>query len=203
MNMRGLIRHFAEMRKYFLAAILVFVTGIVLGYGYSEQFQAVLQSQIEGLKTVAQEINSKPNPLVWLFVFIFLNNTLKSILVVFAGIAFAVIPIGFLIMNGMVLGYLGALQVKDDSLWILVKSILPHGIIEIPAVIVASAFGIRLGMIAFKGLAGLIREPSRRLFREEIKFFLKMSVPLCILLTVSLLIAAIIETTVTPWVIGL
>lgn len=203
MTLKALFAHFKEMNNYFIAAALVFAAGIVLGYGYSERFEAVLQSQIEGLRELAKSIQAKDHSMLWLFGFIFLNNALKSILIVFAGIFFGLLPIGFLLINGMVIGYLAELQADAGLMGVFLKGILPHGIIEIPAIIVACAYGIKFGTIMGKGMLRLLSSRGRTVFAADLERFIKLTVPLIGLLVVSLLVAAIIESTITPWLIGM
>lgn len=197
-NFQLLFRYMAARPKYLNAAVLVFLTGIVMGYAFSERFDAFLQSQLEGLRELARMIDDKPNSTLYLFGIIFLNNALKSILIIFSGALLAFIPIFFLVINGMIIGYLAVVQVKADHLGLLLKGILPHGIIEIPAIVLAAAFGIRLGTIVFKGLLTMISSRGRVAFLEEMRQFMKVVPALAVLLVVSLLIAAIIESTVTP-----
>jgi stage II sporulation protein M len=202
-NFQLLFRYIAARPKYLNAAVLVFVAGLVMGYAFSERFDAFLQNQLEGLRQLSRMIGDKPNSSLYLFGIIFLNNALKSILIIFSGALLAFIPIFFLVINGMIIGYLAVMQVKADHLSLLLKGLLPHGIIEIPAIVLASAFGIRLGTIVFKGLLTMISSRGRAAFLEEIRQFLKVVPALAVLLVVSLLVAAIIESTVTPWLMKL
>jgi stage II sporulation protein M len=201
MTLKALFAHFKEMNNYFIAAALVFVAGVVLGFGYSDRFEAVLQSQIEGLRELARSIQAKDHSMLWLFGFIFLNNALKSILIIFAGMFFGLLPIGFLLINGMVIGYLAELQAEAGLMGLFLKGILPHGIIEIPAIVLACAYGIKFGTIMGKGLLRLLSSRGRSVFAADLERFIKLTVPLVGLLVVSLLVAAIIESTITPWLI--
>jgi stage II sporulation protein M len=80
---------------------------------------------------------------------------------------------------------------------------LPHGIIEIPAIVIASAFGIRFGAILFKGLLSILSPRGRAACKEELLQFLRITPVLCVCLVVVLLAAAIIESTITPWIMGM
>ncbi|PYI50175.1 stage II sporulation protein M [Paenibacillus flagellatus] len=203
MSIHALFRHFKEMHNYFIAATLVFVCGIVLGYGYSDRFDNILQSQVEGLRDLAKAISEKDHSMLWLFGFIFLNNAIKSVLIVYAGVFFGILPIGFLLINGMVIGYLAELQTEAGQLAFLLKGLIPHGVIEIPAIIIACAYGIKFGSIMGKGTLRLVNARGRQSFAADLERFMKLTVPLIGLLVVSLLAAAIIESFVTPWVIRL
>lgn len=202
MTIKALLRHFTEMYKYFIAAALVFAAGVYLGFGYSEQFDALLKTQIEGLRTLAESLSEKNHSMLWFFGFIFLNNALKSILVLFAGVAFGIAPLAFLLINGMLVGYLGEMFAKTDQLGAFMIGILPHGIIEIPAIILACAYGIKFGSIMAKGVLRMVSAQGRAAFTAELERFLKICVPLIGVLTVSLLAAALIESMITPWLIG-
>jgi stage II sporulation protein M len=163
------------MTKYWIASSMVFLAGIVLGYGFSSSFDSFIQSQIDGLRELARMIEDQPNSKLYLFGVIFLNNTFKSILMVFAGALFAFIPVFFLVINGMILGYLAENQVEAGQLGLLLKGILPHGIIEIPAIVIASAFGIRFGAILFKGLLSILSPRGR----QPVYFALRLRTDLC------------------------
>jgi stage II sporulation protein M len=82
----------------------------------------------------------------------------------------------------------------EQSLLYLMGGLLPHGIIEIPMVVISAAIGIRLGL---KGLASLKGEQVY--LKEEmitgIKFFFYWIMPL-------LFIAAVVETFLTSAIIG-
>ena len=202
MSFRDLFRHFREMNKYFIATTIVLIWGIVLGYAYPERFSAFLESQIQGLERIARDLSQKENPYLWFFGFIFINNALKSVLMVFSGALFGVLPIGFLLVNGMVLGFLASQQAAAGQLDFFLKAILPHGVIEIPAVVLACAYGIKFGTIVARGIVSFLFFPNRSAVAAEMRRFLRLTVPLAGLLIGGLLLAAFIESTVTPLIIG-
>ncbi|GAA3411882.1 stage II sporulation protein M [Paenibacillus hodogayensis] len=195
--------HLKGMQKYMIAATLVFIAGVVLGYADSGQFEAILQGQLEGLQKLARDIAEKEHSMIWLFGYILLNNTIKSVLIVFAGVFFGVLPLFFLLINGMVIGYLAQLQAEAGHLGLFLKGIIPHGILEIPAVILACAYGIKLGAIMGKGLLGAGSGRGRAAFVAELQHFMRVALPLIALLVVSLLVAAIIESFITPLIMKL
>lgn len=97
----------------------------------------------------------------------------------------------------MLIGYFaGAVeQVGGGVLRFLVAFILPHGVVELPAAFIATALALRVG------LALITPHPngtvSRQLLETSVDFvkvFVFLVVPL-------LLIAAAVETQITPWVI--
>ncbi|MCC2683849.1 MAG: putative rane protein [Paenibacillaceae bacterium] len=202
LKFRQLFLHFRVMKHYFIAAAAVFITGLLLGYFYSDRFEIMIQEQLKGLEGLASTVSKTDKPQLWLFVIIFLNNWVKSVFSIYIGFAFGVFPLFFLLLNGMILGYIGEMQAAQHQ-WIkLLQGILPHGILEIPAIIIASAYGIRLGMLVLKGLFLLISPGKKTAYRVEFRGFMQMSMQLVLFLTIVLFAAAIIESTFTFWLIS-
>lgn len=201
---KALFLDFYKLRRYIVLSAIIFIAGIYLGYE-SNFLHNFLEGQIEGLAEIAKGLIELENAQFWFFMFIFLNNTIKSILIIFLGFFFGIAPIVFLLINGMVLGYLYYYVVvihESGTLSQLIVGILPHGIIELPVIIIACAYGIRMGVIVFKTLGGLFI-PEHRRPRGEMKDFFVKTPTLMLFITISLLIAALIETFITPIFMGL
>lgn len=191
-----------SMKHYLIAAGLVFFIGIWMG-ATDERLSSFMNNSLEGMRGIVGEIEGSDHPQLWFFVFILLNNVIKSIFFVFIGAFFAIVPLFVLVVNGMILGYVVLHPAQDLSSWVIVlKGILPHGIIELPAIVLACAYGIRLGSLMLKGLFSLMNEEKRTKVGLDLKHYLKMTLPLMIVLTVSLFVAAIIESTFTYWLMG-
>jgi stage II sporulation protein M len=189
------------MKHYFIASAFVFTIGIILGAQFSDQFQGFIESQLKGLEQLTKSIVDKPDPQWSLFWLIFWNNILKSVLIIALGVVFGVLPLFFLIANGLILGYIGALSSQKESVWMLLKAIVPHGIIEIPAIIFACALGLRLGVLMLKMVSALISPERAIRYKEELSGFIKALGPAVLILIASLTVAAIIESTFTYWLV--
>lgn len=197
MTLRALWAHTRMMKHYFIASALVFIVSMFLGYSEADRYQMYLQEQLRQLGAIANELSRQEQPQLWFFAFIFLNNAIKAVFVVFAGAMFGFLPLLFLVTNGMILGYLGAVQ-PEGELWnTFLKGILPHGIIEIPALVVACAFGLRFGMLVLKNVLGLLSPRRRAGVSAELRSYIRVTIPLSLLLTGVLFVAALIESTVT------
>jgi stage II sporulation protein M len=201
MSFRALFAHFREMKHYFIAAAAVFIAGLVYGFYQSDHFEAIIQEQLKGLENIASSVSQSSQPQVMLFLFIYLNNLIKSIFSIFIGVFFGIFPVFFLVLNGMILGYIGSQSVAADKWILLLKGILPHGILEIPSVIIACAYGIRFGMLMFQGVAAYAGMGSKLGFKKELRKFIRLTIPLIILLAIVLLAAALIESTFTLWLV--
>ena len=108
-----------------------------------------------------------------------------------------------LIANGMILGYVLSLQTHESTLSIVLKGILPHGIIEIPVILIACAYGLKLGMLVWKSGAQLFVPDKDKTARVELVKILHLTKPLIVSIVVLLLVAAIIESTLTYWLVHL
>lgn len=202
MNFRLLFQHLKSMKHYIIAATLVFVVGWIIGFTNSEQFAAFIEQQLKGIEDIASRVQEAKSPQLTLFWLIFFNNVMVSLLCIFAGIFFGLLPLFSLLVNGMVLGYVGAVQGSGDQWAFYLKGILPHGILEIPAIIIACAYGIRFGMTALKGIFTIVSPRLRKNIRNEFVGLVRLSLPLSLFLGVVLLVAAVIESTVTLWLLS-
>ena len=84
---------------------------------------------------------------VWkLFFVILLNNSAKSFAVLLAGILFGLVPLLAVATNGYILGVAYLFASRGVGYVQAAKTILPHGVLEIPAVLLAAAYGLWLGV---------------------------------------------------------
>ncbi|MEM2226670.1 MAG: stage II sporulation protein M [Candidatus Bathyarchaeia archaeon] len=126
---------------------------------------------------------------IQLMLFIFFNNSVKSFMVILLGPALGIVPLFFTVMNGGILGLAMGRVIGSRGIAFALAAVLPHGILEVPAIIASSAIGFRLAWEALKKIfsgGNVIRELKRGL-----RFFFLRIVPL-------LLIAAFIEAFITP-----
>ncbi len=131
--------------------------------------------------------------------FIFANNLRATFLVFLAGlVSFSVLGMLVYLLNiGLVGGVLGVFHLVGYSPWVLfVAGLLPHGIFEIPALMLGSAVVLRMGAVLVtpqtgKSMGQVILEQ----LADWLKVFLGLVVPL-------LAIAATIEAYVTPSILS-
>ncbi|WP_211749546.1 stage II sporulation protein M [Paenibacillus sp. Marseille-Q4541] len=183
--------------RYILAATIIFLIGGVLGWVSTGALQDIMIQQISGLKEISEQLQQGDHIQWNFFTFIFWNNAVKAVLVIFAGVLAGIIPIFFLVINGGVLGFLLHLSWQQDvSMYdVVVKGLLPHGIIEIPAIIIACAFGLKFGVLIIKYLGELNKDSRAR--TTNLRAFMKQTVTASIWIVILLFVAAIIESTIT------
>jgi stage II sporulation protein M len=128
-----------------------------------------------------------------LMFFIFLNNSIKCFLVVLLGFMFGIVPFLFITINGFVLGLITFEIEKLIGLPFALAALLPHGIIEIPAVLLSSAIGVMIGYETVRKIKG--KGSIKKRILEGTRFYAFRILPL-------LFLAALIEAFVTPIIIN-
>ena len=173
-------------RSYIYFVIALFVISIFLALLFP--IPASLEEQLKELIKQLIERTAGLNSFQ-LITYIFFNNLWVSALGIFLGIIFCVAPVIIAVSNGYVMGFviklmMEGLGLQDGiiSLWRL----FPHGIFELPAVIMSLAIGIKLGVSAISSL----NQNSFRILLEELKSAVKI---LIFVIMPLLLIAALIE----------
>lgn len=128
-----------------------------------------------------------PEPTVGLLL---VNNTVVLLLLVASGLTLGLVTVAILVFNGFVVGYVGTLAAREGGLGVVVVGILPHGVVEIPAILFAAAVAFRF---THQVLAAALGRRSDVMTRRERREALAMVVLSLLLLPV----AAYIEANVT------
>jgi len=118
------------------------------------------------------------------------NNLLASVEIVVFGVFLGIFPIFALTLNGLVLGYV-YFYVSDITPLRFFSVILPHGLIELSALMIAITCGLRLGIASLTALA---QEDKRTPLRNAGRDVVNM-LPVVFLL---LIIAGLIEGFISP-----
>ena len=191
MQLTQIIRQKVLIRNLILATGIFFVS-LVLGTLIG---QSTIEELMRQLGAVLEPLASVGNLSILLFLIIFINNAIKALGMVFLGILLGLPPLLFVGLNGFILGGLGSALESVNGWRYVMAGFLPHGVIEIPVILLATALGFTLGMESFKWL--LRRESRVKLQLSDcLKVYLRWILP-------GLAIAAIIEVFVTPLLIGL
>lgn len=189
--------------QFIVVALIIFSASIYVGMS-NDKFTIFLENQMAAIKGLVGQLDESSNPTLSMMVFIFLNNAIKSVMVIFLGAFFGIFPVFFLAINGLIIGYLLKLAINGQttiSLFdLVVKTLLPHGILEIPALIIVAAYGLRLGKLLFSTMWALLTNHNKlELIGASYKETLKRCGVIALYATIVLLIASIIESTFTAW----
>ncbi len=171
----------------FILSSVLFTVSLILGLlvppeATSEIFQE-LDQVLEPLRTESQ---------VLLAVFIFVNNAVKALGVFLLGTLLGIPSLIFICANGLIIGVLvsGVKSIMGSTF--VIASLVPHGVVEIPIILLATALGFMMGWESLKRLLGRKSEVKLKLIRG-FKIYMRWVLP-------GLFIAAIIEAFLTPWI---
>lgn len=160
--------------------LIAIVAGFIIGSFYPEIFENLFN--LSGLPE-----GDSPN----LTAFIFFNNTRVLFFLMMFGFVLAFIPVLIVLLNGFTIGFVSEYTIKNESLLFLVTGLLPHGIIELPVILLGAGVGFKLGIQSVQTLLGnLSVDNFREAFVNATWIFFLIGVPF-------LLIAALIEVFVT------
>ena len=173
--------------KLILISLIIYISSFLLGllislhkYAYNflifnRSFTNIYQNQNSGL-----------------FKYILINN-IKIIFIILLGfLSVGLTTIINIIYNGVYFGYLVAHAVYlGYNIEVIILLTFPHGIFEIPAIIIAGAAGFKIPYEIVRYLAGRKEQP---LTKEDIKEYLMLALISIILIV----IAAFVEAYITP-----
>jgi stage II sporulation protein M len=179
--------------RYIIVLSLLFIASAGVGVWYAHEFTVDAATFFELLAEEFEQIGEIG--VVTTFLVIFLNNVIKSFLVIVLGVFIGVLPIVFIFTNGFIVGVIGYFFYSSGQLTDFMFGILPHGIIEIPAAIIASAMGLHVGVKALRWVFGVRGAVLKVHVKRAINVFVHVILP-------AFLLAALIETFVTPFLLG-
>ena len=190
-NSFAIRQYLTELIPYLKAATVFFVGGVLLGVyiarALPDSANMIQDSAIEFVEGFAGLTPAM------LFLIIFLNNAVKTFVFMLLGVVFGIVPALFLFLNGAVIGVVVTLLFTELGGALIATALIPHGVIEIPAVLAGSAIGLLLGTRTFQKLRGhdvaLLTN-----FKRGTRFFAIVLVPL-------FLLAAFIEVFITPTIV--
>ncbi|MFY0546421.1 stage II sporulation protein M [Brevibacillus sp. H7] len=190
----------SDNKGYFLAAGLLLLGGATIGFFQADMVETLAKQMLAQIKEIVDRIKENGGSVAATFWAIFKNNVISSLMMMALGVFFAVFPIVGLLSNGVLLGFIMAKisAAGVNPLLVFAVGILPHGIFELPAVVFASAVGIRLGMLSFRSIGALLRINRAELVKNEWHAALKQFPAAVLTVVVLLFIAAFVESVVTP-----
>ena len=177
-----------SLRFFILFALVFSVFFAFYGYWVAKSFPAKAALIVERFEGAFGPL-LEAHPLVQ-FIVVFLNNSFTLILTILLGVIFGIFPLLVLFSNGTLFGVFAFLWQKEMPLTDFFLVTLPHGLIEIPILIIGAAIGLKIGQTALKKVFQKQGQIKPELFLA-LKFYLKILLPL-------LALAAFIEIFLSP-----
>jgi len=174
---------------WILIAIFLFGVGILLGLAVPTSIAELPAEDISDLVELADFLSTLPK---WAVFLIILFKNVSALLISFIlSPLLCLVPVIALVVNGWLIGLVSTTVLQEESLGYLLAGLLPHGIFEIPAFIIAEAVALSFGTAL---MVAVFKKERRNLlvlhFRQNLKY---LAIALALLLP-----AAIIEAYVTP-----
>ncbi len=132
-------------KGWIIVAILLFGVGIALGLVSPAGIADLLSEDLRAL----EELGSMLAPFsITTAMFIFTKNTLAIAMSFFLSPILCLAPILTLTVNGWLLAFVSSAVVSEKSIGFLLTALLPHGVIELPALIIGEAAALSFGAMA-------------------------------------------------------
>ena len=182
------------LKREFLNTAAAFAVLAVLGFAAGMLFPDAAQQLLDRFAAQLEQLGLSSNvPQSQMMATLFFNNVTASLLSMLYGLI-PFVPLSALALgtNALLLGAFAALyQHHGIGLGVYFIGILPHGIFELPALILSCALGL---LLCRTGTERILKKSDTPFFRRVldcIRVFLSFVAPL-------LLVAALVEAYITP-----
>jgi stage II sporulation protein M len=181
-----------RFRFWVIIAAGLFIIGILAGIAIRNTMPADIADIFSGQETTLSDIaTSLGASHVAILIFIYFKNALALVFSFLFSPFLCLVPVLALLFNSAFISYISIEVIQKKSLGFLLAGVLPHGIFEIPALLIGEAASLSFGVATIIALFSRgRRDYLRNSFKENFKY---------LLISLALLgPAAIMETFVTP-----
>jgi len=141
---RKCFNYIKESKKYIYTAITIFSLFIIIGFIFPVFFKEKIFTLVKDLTEKTSGMNAFE-----LIRFIFFNNLKSAFLALILGVGFCIVPFIDAVANGYLIGFVARYSVDKSGALVLWR-LLPHGIFELPAIIISIGLGLKLGTLLFR-----------------------------------------------------
>ena len=138
------------LKPYLLTLFLLFWASFLAGMLAPTP---VMQLATKAIKYLADDFRGLDGGS--LFLTILLHNVMASIFVLISGVIVGIIPTFAIGANGFVLGVVFRQTAEMVGYSKAALKVLPHGVVEIPALLIAASYGLWLGVMAVRRMRGM------------------------------------------------
>ncbi|RLF94258.1 hypothetical protein DRN45_03725 [Thermococci archaeon] len=188
-------------KSFILVGVILFVIGGIAGY--TVYLNNPDLANLEGssiFSGLEQKISFFQNlNIIGKIIFIFLNNLLVALISVFLGAILGLFPIFIALMNGFVVGIVAGKVLESNGIGYLLVGLVPHGVFEIPAILIAIGLGLKFGYLIISTIISILLGKSTK--DNEFKLFIRELKPAFKIILILLCIGAFVEILITPLLI--
>jgi stage II sporulation protein M len=175
-------------KKWIFIAVGLFAIGMAIGLAMPNNVAGLLTEDLAAIEALASILG--PFQITTVLIIFFKNVSALLVSFLFSPLL-CLVPILALTVNGWLLSFVSVIVVQEESLGLLLAGLLPHGIIELPALIIGEAAALSFGTMTIVALIAKNR-------RSQLLPNLKRNLRYLVIAFALLLPAAIIETYITP-----
>ena len=146
-----------KFKTFIFIAIGIFVLISIIGFIFPIFFVDEINLIIQNLSLEFANLT-----LLQTIIKIFSNNLMASIYSMFLGLGLGIMPLFNTVLNGYILGFVGNLAVAEGGFGVLLR-LLPHGIFEIPAILVSVGSGLFLAESFIKNVLKVKKSSIRKI----------------------------------------
>ena len=188
-----IIEAFEENKRIFQIIIILFTLGLIISWIFADKIAPFFLP-------ILQESLLEDNALSLDALNILYHNLSSALITLLLSVFFGIYPLLTAFLNGFAVGFLGGYIVKTpETLILFLVLIIPHGIIEIPAIFCECTSGVLLFLFIFRIIKDKISGFSFKEAYENNKKNIKHAVVLFLISVLLFIIAAFIEGFITPF----
>jgi stage II sporulation protein M len=171
-----------------IAAVL-FLGGIAAGLSMPVADAGVATGDVGALERFARFLQDLSPGMM--FVLILLKNVFALLFSFVLSPLLCIMPIVTLVLNGILIGFVAVPVASQTSVSYVLAAILPHGVIELPALVIGEAAALSTGV-------AIMMIPFRVQARNELGLTLRHNLKYLGFALALLVPAALVETFITP-----
>lgn len=187
MSFKDDLAYLKSIRFFIGITVLAFIISAIVGYSAAAADSELAASWMKELAMLRWIMDLPP---LLIMLAIFLKNLMACAMSVLLGLGFGLVPLLVLASNGFMIGVVSFAIIHKHGVLYLLAGIVPHGIIELPTILLGISIGFRLGYLLVLSLLGEKADLTGET-RTAFHFLVRWFVPL-------LLLAAATETFITP-----
>lgn len=134
--------------RYVPVAALILFASVLVGYGFGSQIPA------EWLQNPGTTGENPFMPAELTTLSLTINNLGALLVMALGAVSFGAMTVLSLVLNGLLIGVVVGIALKQVSPVVVAALIVPHGLIEVPALLIVAAVGLRFGWQTIQYIRG-------------------------------------------------
>jgi stage II sporulation protein M len=178
-----------DLRKFIYVSVALFLIFYAAGYIMGIENHANSDSALNNYARQISPSIGQPQDVEMMSIFI--NNAWISLTEIVLGLLIGFWPVFYTLYFGIRLGLIDSSIVTSQGIFYAVIGTIPHGIVELPALLLSAAIGLRYGYVILNSLVLRKGGPVKKELFMGMAFFVMCILPL-------LFVAAFLESYITP-----